>query len=63
MSLRNALRGFMSKQYRFYAVGNSSRAVCSFAAAKVLLFFDIRKFLSINRLRKWILERRRYIFV
>ena len=34
---RNALRSYMSSN-RFYAVDNSSKAVCSFAAAKVLLF-------------------------
>ena len=44
MLLRNALRSDMSSN-RFYAVNNSSRAVCSFAAAKVRKKFDICKFI------------------
>ena len=42
MLLRNALRSYMSSN-RFYAVDNSSRAVCNFAAAKVQKFSDIYK--------------------
>lgn len=45
MLLRNALRSYMSCN-RFYAVDNSSRAICSFAAAKVRKNFDICKFFA-----------------
>jgi hypothetical protein len=45
----------MSIRYRFYAIGWSGISICSFAAAKILLFFEICKFLGKNLLNNFVL--------
>ena len=42
----------MSIRYRFYTIGWSGISICSFAAAKVLLFFEICKYLGGRNVRK-----------
>ena len=61
MLLRNALRGFMSFYNRFYTIGWGGRSICSFAAAKIQLFFEICKFIYENRQKYADLGRNRHV--
>ena len=42
----------MSICSRFYTIGGGGKSICSFAAAKVLLFFDICKYWGGRNVRK-----------